>query len=45
VHLGALRSGNQRVIQIGSAERQGFDDGSARVRRLRVASTFEYALG
>jgi hypothetical protein len=42
--LGALGSANQGVIQIGSAERQGFDDGSARVKRLRVVSTFEYAL-
>jgi hypothetical protein len=42
--LGALRSANQGVIQIGSAQRQGFEDGSARVKRLRVVSTFEYAL-
>lgn len=42
--LGALRNANQGVIQIGSAERQGFDDGGARVKRLRVVSTFEYAL-
>jgi len=42
--LGALRSANQGVIQIGSAEGQGFDDGSARVKRLRVVSTFQYAL-
>lgn len=42
--LGALRSANQGVIQIGSADGQGFDDGSARVKRLRVVSTFQYAL-
>jgi hypothetical protein len=42
--LGRLRSANQGVIQIGSPEGQGFDDGSARVKRLRVVSTFEYAL-
>jgi hypothetical protein len=42
--LGDLRSANPGVIQIGSPENQGFDDGSARVKRLRVVSTFEYTL-
>ena len=42
--LGRLRSANQGVVQIGAAGGQGFDDGSARVKRLRVVSTFEYAL-
>ena len=42
--LGELRNANQGVIQIGSAAQQGFDDGRARVKRLRVVSTFEYAL-
>lgn len=42
--LGPLRSANQGVIQIGSSAGQGFDDGSARVKRLRVVSTFQYAL-
>lgn len=41
--LGPLRSANQGVIQIGSAGGD-FDDGSARVKRLRVVSTFSYAL-
>jgi len=42
--LGHLRSANQGVIQIGAGDREGFDDGSARVKRLRVVSTFTYAL-
>lgn len=42
--LGHLRSANQGVIQIGGASGEGFDDGSARVKRLRVVSTFTYAL-
>jgi hypothetical protein len=42
--LGPLRNANQGVITIGAAEGQGFDDRSARVKRLRVVSTFEYAL-
>jgi hypothetical protein len=41
--LGELRSANQGVIQIGSASGD-FDDASARVKRLRVVSTFSYAL-
>jgi hypothetical protein len=42
--LGTLRSANQGVIQIGGGGREGFDDGSARLKRLRVVSTFTYAL-
>jgi hypothetical protein len=42
--LGPLRSANQGVISISGADGRGFDDGSARVKRLRVVSTFEYAL-
>ncbi len=42
--LGKLRSANQGVIQIGAAGGEGFDDGSARVKRLRVVSTFSYVL-
>jgi len=42
--LGPLRSANQGVIQIGSSDGQGFDDGSSRLKRLRVVSTFEYAI-
>jgi hypothetical protein len=42
--LGKLRNANQGVIQIGGAGGEGFDDGSARLKRLRVVSTFEYAL-
>ncbi|MBZ8141721.1 SIMPL domain-containing protein, partial [Rubrivivax gelatinosus] len=34
---------NQGVIQIGAGG-DGNDDGSARVKRLRVVSTFEYTL-
>lgn len=43
--LGALRSANQSVITIGDGDgSQSGDDGSARVKRLRVVSTFEYML-
>lgn len=42
--LGELRSANQGVIQIGASGGEGFDDGSARVKRLRVVSTFSYVL-
>jgi hypothetical protein len=42
--LGPLRNANQGVIQIGSAEGHGGDDSGARIKRLRVVSTFEYAL-
>ncbi|MBK1614014.1 SIMPL domain-containing protein [Rubrivivax gelatinosus] len=41
--LGRLRNANQGVIQIGAGG-DGNDDGSARVKRLRVVSTFEYTL-
>jgi uncharacterized protein len=42
--LGPLKSANQGVIQVGAAGGQDFDDGSARVKRLRVVSTFQYEL-
>jgi hypothetical protein len=42
--LGPLRNANQGVIQIGGSDGQGFDDGSSRLKRLRVVSSFEYAL-
>lgn len=42
--LGALKSANQGVIQISGADGQDFDDGSSRVKRLRVVSTFAYEL-
>jgi uncharacterized protein len=42
--LGKLRSANQGVIQISGAGGDGMDDGGARVKRLRVVSTFSYAL-
>ncbi|GAB4041466.1 MAG: SIMPL domain-containing protein [Rubrivivax sp.] len=42
--LGPLRSANQGVIQVGAAEGEGYDDGGSRIKRLRVVSTFEYAL-
>ncbi|HRH87343.1 MAG TPA: SIMPL domain-containing protein [Rubrivivax sp.] len=44
--LGALRSANQGVITIGDGDgsQGGGDEGSARVKRLRVVSTFEYVL-
>jgi hypothetical protein len=42
--LGPLRSANQGVIQIGGGDGAGFDEGGARVKRLRVVSSFEYAL-
>ena len=43
--LGKLRSANQGVIQIGgTGVGEGFDDGSARVKRLRVVSTFTFVL-
>jgi hypothetical protein len=42
--LGPLRSANQGVIQIGGADGQGFDDGSSRIKRLRVVSSFQYTL-
>jgi hypothetical protein len=42
--LGPLKNANQGVIQVGAAGGAGFDDGSARVKRLRVVSTFQYEL-
>jgi hypothetical protein len=42
--LGALKSANQGVIRISGDDGGDFDDGSARVKRLRVVSTFEYEL-
>jgi hypothetical protein len=42
--LGALRSANQGVIQISGVEGQNYDDAGSRVKRLRVVSTFVYAL-
>ncbi len=42
--LGPLRNANQGVIQIIGSASQGWDDGTARTKRLRVVSTFEYEL-
>lgn len=42
--LGPLKSANQGVIRISGDDGGDFDDGSARVKRLRVVSTFEYEL-
>lgn len=42
--LGALKSANQGVIQISSADGDGYDDGSSPNKRLRVVSTFSYEL-
>lgn len=47
--LGRLKSANQGVIRIsgdggGHGGNGDFDDGSSRVKRLRVVSTFEYEL-
>lgn len=42
--LGPLRNANQGVIQIHGSTSQGWDDGSSRMKRLRVVSTFEYEL-
>lgn len=42
--LGRLKSANQGVIRISGDDGGDFDDGSARVKRLRVVSTFEYEL-
>jgi hypothetical protein len=42
--LGALKSANQGVIRISGDDGSDFDDGSSRVKRLRVVSTFEYEL-
>ena len=42
--LGKLRAANQGVIQIGSAQGDGHDDGASRLKRLRVVSSFVYTL-
>jgi hypothetical protein len=42
--VGALRSANQGVIRITGSDGSDWDDGSSRVKRLRVVSTFQYAL-
>jgi hypothetical protein len=42
--LGPLKSANQGVIQVGAAGGADFDDGSARIKRLRVVSSFQYEL-
>ncbi len=42
--LGRLKSANQGVIRITGDDGGDYDDGSARVKRLRVVSTFEYEL-
>jgi hypothetical protein len=42
--LGRLKSANQGVIRISGDDGGDFDDGSSRVKRLRVVSTFEYEL-
>lgn len=42
--LGPLRRANQGVIQISGSDGQGWDDGTSLRKRLRVVSTFEYAL-
>ena len=42
--LGPLRSANQGVIRISGDDGNDFDDGRSRSKRLRVVSTFEYAL-
>lgn len=42
--LGPLKNANQGVIRISGDDGNDFDDGSARTKRLRVVSTFEYEL-
>jgi len=42
--LGPLKSANQGVIRITGDDGGEHDDGTARVKRLRVVSTFEYEL-
>jgi uncharacterized protein len=42
--LGPLKNANQGVIRITGDDGNDFDDGSSRVKRLRVVSTFEYEL-
>lgn len=42
--VGTLRTANQGVIRITGSDGNDWDDGSSRLKRLRVVSTFEYAL-
>jgi hypothetical protein len=42
--LGPLKTANQGVIRISGDDGNDFDDGSSRVKRLRVVSSFEYEL-
>lgn len=42
--LGALKEANQGVIRITGDDGSDWDDGSSRTKRLRVVSTFIYAL-
>ncbi len=42
--LGALKNANQGVIRITGDDGNDYDDGSSRMKRLRVVSTFEYEL-
>jgi len=42
--LGELKNANQGVIRMSGDDGNDFDDGSSRVKRLRVVSTFEYTL-
>ncbi len=42
--LGTLRSANQGAIRLSSDDGSDSDDGASRMKRLRVVSTFEYAL-
>jgi uncharacterized protein len=42
--LGTLRNANQGAIRLSGDDGNEGDDGSSRMKRLRVVSTFEYAL-
>ena len=42
--LGPLKNANQGVIRITGDDGTDFDNGSSRLKRLRVVSTFEYEL-
>jgi len=42
--LGPLKNANQGVIRITGDDGNDFDNGSSRMKRLRVVSTFEYEL-
>ncbi len=42
--LGPLKNANQGVIRITGDDGNDFDNGSSRLKRLRVVSTFEYEL-